>query len=173
MDHRTESDSFGAIDVPAESYWGAQTQRSLLYFAIGSEQLPLCFVRAYARVKQAAAEANASLGELSTERADWIARASQAVIEGVFDREFPLHVWQTGSGTQTHMNLNEVLANRANELAGTERGSKEPVHPNDHVNLGQSTNDSFPTAMHVSAALELRDGRIPSIHPDDFTRIQD
>jgi len=161
--NRTETDSFGAIEVPVDAYWGAQTQRSLTHFAIGSERLPAAFIHSYARVKRAAALSNAALGELSDERADWIARAAQEVIDGRLDHEFPLRVWQTGSGTQTNMNLNEVIANRANELAGSERGSKTPVHPNDHVNRGQSTNDSFPAAMHLSAALALRDELYPSL----------
>ena len=160
---RTATDSFGAIEVPHDAHWGAQTQRSLLFFAIGEERLPVAFVHAYALVKQAAAEANAHLGELSPERADWIGRAAQEVVDGQHDDEFPLRVWQTGSGTQTNMNLNEVIASRANELAGAGRGAQEPVHPNDHVNRGQSTNDSFPTAMHVSAARMLRDALLPAL----------
>jgi fumarate hydratase class II len=160
---RIESDSLGPVEVPADAYWGAQTQRSLEHFAIGSEKLPARFVRAYARIKLAAAEANAALGELSDERAGWIARAAQEVIDGRHDDQFPLAVWQTGSGTQTNMNLNEVIANRANELAGAARGAKAPVHPNDHVNRGQSSNDTFPSAMHVGAALELRDALDPAL----------
>jgi fumarate hydratase class II len=160
---RTETDSFGAIEVPADAYWGAQTQRSLVFFDIGAERLPMSFIRAYALLKQAAAEANAGLGELDEQRAGWIVRASQEVIDGVHDDQFPLRVWQTGSGTQTNMNVNEVIANRASELAGGERGRKEPVHPNDHVNRGQSTNDTFPTVMHVSAAVELRSRLRPAL----------
>ncbi len=163
MKSRTESDSFGPIDVPANAYWGAQTQRSLEHFSIGVERFPLAFIRAYARVKRAAAEANASVDELSSDCAEYIVRASQEVIDGELDGEFPLSVWQTGSGTQTNMNLNEVIANRANEFAGGERGAKQPVHPNDHVNRGQSTNDSFPTAMHLSAMLELRNQLFPAL----------
>jgi fumarate hydratase class II len=143
----------GAVEVPESEYWGAQTQRYCEQFAIGDELLPISLVHAYALVKQAASKANGTLGELSADRAAWIASAAQEVVEGAFDAHFPLRVWQTGSGTQTNMNLNEVIANRANELAGGVRGDKEPVHPNDHVNRGQSTNDTFPTAMHVSAAL--------------------
>lgn len=163
MKTRTDTDSMGTVEVPESAYWGAQTQRALEHFAIGDEQLPSTFIHAYALVKQAAAEANGALGEISAERASWIARAAQEVIEGAFDAHFPLYVWQTGSGTQTNMNLNEVIANRANELAGGARGDKEPVHPNDHVNRGQSSNDTFPTAMHVSAALRLRDALIPAL----------
>jgi len=163
MATRTETDSFGRVEVPEDAYWGAQTQRSLDLFAIGSERLPIAFVHAYARVKRAAAEANVALGELSTERAEWIAQASQEVIDGRLDGEFPLRVWQTGSGTQTNMNLNEVIANRANELAGRGRGTKDPVHPNDHVNLGQSTNDTFPTAMHVAAVIEIQTELLPAL----------
>jgi fumarate hydratase class II len=160
---RTETDSMGAVQVPESGYWGAQTQRSCEQFAIGDELLPIPFIHAYALVKQAAAEANGTLGELSADLAAWIASAAQEVIEGAFDSHFPLRVWQTGSGTQTNMNLNEVIANRANELAGGGRGDKEPVHPNDHVNRGQSTNDTFPTAMHVSAALRLHDALFPAL----------
>lgn len=163
MKTRTESDSMGPIEVPAEAYWGAQTQRSRELFAIGSERLPRAFLHAYGLVKLAAAQANAALSELSAERADWIVRAAQEVIAGELDAQFPLRVWQTGSGTQTNMNLNEVIANRANELAGRARGTKQPVHPNDHVNRGQSSNDTFPTAMHVSVALELRDALYPAL----------
>jgi fumarate hydratase class II len=163
MKVRIETDSMGAVEVPAEAYWGAQTQRSLEHFAIGSERLPRSFVQAYARVKRAAAEANAALGELSADHAERIVRAAEEVIGGGLGDQFPLSVWQTGSGTQTNMNLNEVIANRANEMAGGERGAKEPVHPNDHVNRGQSTNDSFPTAMHVSCALEIRTALSPAL----------
>jgi fumarate hydratase class II len=160
---RTETDSMGTVEVPESAYWGAQTQRAKEHFTIGDERLAPAFVRAYALVKQAAAEANGALGEISAERAAWIASAAREVIEGTFDAHFPLRVWQTGSGTQTNMNLNEVIANRANELAGGARGDKEPVHPNDHVNRGQSTNDTFPTAMHVSAALRLREALFPAL----------
>jgi fumarate hydratase class II len=160
---RTETDSMGTVEVPEGAYWGAQTQRAKEHFAIGDERLPSAFVRAYALVKQAAAEANGALGEISSERAAWIARAAQEVIDGAFDAHFPLGVWQSGSGTQTNMNLNEVIANRANELAGGARGEKEPVHPNDHVNRGQSTNDTFPTAMHLSAVVRLREALLPAL----------
>ena len=159
---RIETDSLGAVAVPENAYWGAQTQRGLAHFAIGSERFPPGFIRAYARVKRAAARANAALGELSETLADWIVQASDEVVDGGLDHAFPLRVWQSGSGTQLNMNLNEVIANRANELAGSAMGNKEPVHPNDHVNRGQSTNDSFPTAMHVSTILALRDALYPA-----------
>ena len=160
---RKEKDSMGTVQVPESAYWGAQTQRAREHFAIGEERFPPAFIHAYALVKRAAAEANGDLEELSLERAAWIASAAREVVEGDFDAHFPLRVWQTGSGTQTHMNLNEVIANRANELAGGARGEKAPVHPNDHVNRGQSTNDTFPTAMHVSAALRLREALFPAL----------
>ena len=163
MATRTETDTMGAVEVPEDAYWGAQTQRSLAHFAIGSERLPPLFHRAYGLLKQAAAEANAALGELDAERAAWIARAAGEVADGAFDAAFPLTIWHSGSGTQTNMNLNEVIANRANELAGAARGAKAPVHPNDHVNRGQSTNDGFPTAMHVAVALALRDRLDPAL----------
>lgn len=160
---RTERDSFGEIDVPSGAYWGAQTQRSLEHFAIGAERMPSALVHAYGRLKRAAAEANAALGVLAPQSAEWIVQAAGEVVEGRHDAMFPLSVWQTGSGTQTNMNLNEVIANRANELAGEPLGSNSPVHPNDHVNLGQSSNDTFPTAMHVSAALEIERRLFPAI----------
>src|SRR3954470_17628557 len=152
---RTETDTFGPIEVPAEKYWGAQTQRSLQNFRIGTERMPIPLVHAMALVKQAAAEVNQSLGILDAKRAKAIATAAQEVIEGKLDDHFPLVVWQTGSGTQTNMNLNEVIANRANEMLGGKRGEKSPIHPNDHVNMSQSSNDSFPTAMHIAAAIEI------------------
>jgi len=154
---RTESDSFGSIQVPADRYWGAQTQRSLRNFRIGQERFPRVFLRAYGIVKQAAAEVNAKQGGLSAAYAKAIATAAQEVIDGALDDHFPLVVWQTGSGTQTNMNVNEVIANRANELLGRPLGAKERVHPNDHVNRSQSTNDTFPTAMHVAVALAVNE----------------
>jgi fumarate hydratase class II len=160
---RTETDSLGPVEVPAEAYWGAQTQRSLEHFAIGDERMPLPLIHAYGRLKKAAAEANAELGELAPDLAGAIAAAAQEVVDGRHDDQFPLRVWQTGSGTQTHMNLNEVIANRASELLGGERGRKDPVHPNDHVNRGQSSNDTFPTAMHVAVATELRGALSPAL----------
>src|SRR5581483_4422032 len=152
---RTETDTFGPIEVPADRYWGAQTERSRQNFRIGEERMPLPIVHALAIVKRAAAEVNNELGLLDSRRMKAIVRAAQEVIDGKLDEHFPLVVWQTGSGTQTNMNVNEVIAARANELLGAPVGSKGPVHPNDHVNMSQSSNDSFPTAMHVAAAQEI------------------
>ncbi|HEX6102209.1 MAG TPA: lyase family protein, partial [Alphaproteobacteria bacterium] len=152
---RIESDTFGPIKVPADRYWGAQTQRSIENFPIGDERMPVSLIRAMAIVKRAAAETNLELGILDQRRARAIVRAAQEVIDGKLNDEFPLVVWQTGSGTQTNMNLNEVIASRANELITGKLGAKEPVHPNDHVNMSQSSNDSFPTAMHIAAAEEI------------------
>src|SRR3982751_4488136 len=160
---RTETDTFGPIEVPADKYWGAQTQRSLENFRIGEERMPLPLIRALAIVKRAAAEVNQSLGLLDRKRARAIIQAAQEVIDGKLDDQFPLVVWQTGSGTQTNMNLNEVIANRANELLGGKRGAKAPVHPNDHVNMSQSSNDSFPTAMHIAAAEQIVRQLIPAL----------
>src|SRR5262245_2950963 len=148
---RSEKDSFGPIEVPADRLWGAQTERSLRFFRMSGERIPLPVVHALARVKQAAARVNAELGLLDKTKAGAIARAADEVLAGKHDGEFPLVVWQTGSGTQSNMNVNEVLANRASELLGGERGAKRLVHPNDDVNLGQSSNDVFPTAMHIAA----------------------
>ena len=157
MSTRTETDSMGAIEVPADRYWGAQTERSLGNFAIGRDTFvwgrPM--IRALGLLKKGAAEANAELGELDPQLAELIVRAADEVIAGDLDEHFPLVVFQTGSGTQSNMNANEVIAARANELAGGARGSKTPVHPNDHVNRGQSSNDTFPTAMHLAIAGEL------------------
>jgi fumarate hydratase, class II len=155
MSTRIETDSFGPIEVPADHYWGAQTQRSLMNFRIGTERLPRPLIRALAIVKRAAAETNLELGLLDAKRARAIVKAAQEVIDGALDDHFPLVVWQTGSGTQSNMNMNEVLANHANELLGGQLGAKEPVHPNDHVNMSQSSNDCFPTAMHIAAAEEI------------------
>jgi len=152
---RTETDSFGPIDVPADRYWGAQTERSRRNFKIGDEPMPKPLIRAMAMVKKAAALTNLELGLIDKRLAEAIATAADEVIEGKLDDHFPLVVWQTGSGTQTNMNLNEVIANRASEMLGGTIGSKRPVHPNDHVNLGQSSNDTFPTAMHIAAAEEI------------------
>ena len=150
--HRRESDSMGVIHVPADRYWGAQTQRSLLHFGdIGDDPLPLAVYHALGHVKKAAALANGAAGRLAEWRAALIAQVCDEVIDGELDGHFPLRVWQTGSGTQSNMNVNEVIANRAIQLAGGVIGSKSPVHPNDHVNMGQSSNDTFPTAMHVAA----------------------
>ncbi len=160
---RTERDCMGAIEVPADRLWGAQTQRSLENFRIGGERMPAVLIRALAIQKKAACLANVSLGALDQRLGTAIASAADEVIAGQHDEEFPLVVWQTGSGTQTNMNMNEVLANRANELLGAGRGAKDPVHPNDHVNLGQSSNDSFPTAMHIAAALEIEERLLPAL----------
>lgn len=163
MSVRIETDSMGEIQVASDKYWGAQTQRSHENFKISGERFPRVFIRAYGLVKQAAAEVNCALGELDSEVKDLIVRAAQEVIDGKLDAHFPLVVWQTGSGTQTNMNVNEVISNRAIEMAGGEMGSKTPVHPNDHVNRAQSTNDSFPTAMHVAAALAVHEELLPKL----------
>jgi fumarate hydratase class II len=160
---RTESDTMGTIEVPAEHYWGAQTERSLHHFAIGTDTMPTAVIRAFGVLKGAAAKVNLELGALDERRAVLIQDAAREVAEGRLDGEFPLRIWQTGSGTQTNMNVNEVIANRAIELAGGERGSKDPVHPNDHVNCSQSSNDTFPTAMHVAAATELTRRLVPAV----------
>src|SRR6266566_1132486 len=160
---RVETDSFGPIEVPADRYWGAQTQRSLQNFRIGQDRMPIAIVRALGIVKLAAAETNRELGLMDQRRARAIVRAAREVIDGKLDDHFPLVVWQTGSGTQTNMNLNEVIANRANELLGGKLGAKEPVHPNDHVNMSQSSNDSFPTAMHIAAAMAIVGDLIPAL----------
>jgi fumarate hydratase class II len=152
---RIETDTFGPIDVAADRYWGAQTQRSLQNFRIGEERMPLPLIRALGLVKRAAAEVNRSLGLLDARHARTIIAGAQEVIDGKLNDHFPLVVWQTGSGTQTNMNLNEVIANRANEMLGGKRGEKSPIHPNDHVNMSQSSNDVFPTAMHIAAASEI------------------
>ncbi|MFY9288085.1 MAG: class II fumarate hydratase [Alphaproteobacteria bacterium] len=160
---RTETDSFGPIDVPADHYWGAQTQRSLQNFKIGGQTMPVPLVHAFGMLKKAAALANVKLGVLDAKTGDAIAKAADEVIAGKMDNEFPLVVWQTGSGTQTNMNVNEVISNRAIEMLGGEKGSKKPIHPNDHVNMGQSSNDSFPTAMHIAAAMEIQNFLIPAL----------
>src|SRR6187200_1622308 len=160
---RLESDSMGTIEVPAEHYWGAQTQRSLLHFSIGDDCMPKAVYHAYGYVKKAAAIVNAEAGKLSKDKADLIVRVADEVIAGNLDSEFPLYVWQTGSGTQTNMNVNEVISNRAIELAGGVLGSKQPIHPNDHVNMSQSSNDTFPTAMHIATVLELINHLIPNV----------
>jgi fumarate hydratase class II len=160
---RIETDSFGPIEVAADRYWGAQTERSRQNFRIGNDRMPMPIIRALATVKLAAAQTNRELGLLDRRRADAIARAAREVIDGKLDDHFPLVVWQTGSGTQTNMNLNEVISNRANELLGGERGTKKPVHPNDHVNMSQSSNDSFPTAMHIAAAQRITADLIPAL----------
>jgi fumarate hydratase, class II len=159
---RIEKDSFGPVEVPAERLWGAQTERSRRFFRISGERMPLQVIYALALVKQCAALVNAELGLLEPRKAEAIARAAAEVLAGSHDAEFPLVVWQTGSGTQSNMNVNEVLANRASELLGGERGEKRQVHPNDEVNLGQSSNDVFPTAMHIAAVRALHDDLLPA-----------
>src|SRR5919197_3823864 len=165
---RVESDSMGTIEVPADRYWGAQTQRSLHHFSIGDDRMPVEVVRAFGILKKACAQVNGESGRLPTEKADLIVKVADEIIEGKLDAHFPLYVWQTGSGTQSNMNANEVISNRAIELAGGERGSKKPIHPNDHVNMSQSSNDTFPTAMHIAAAEEVVHELIPSV-----TRLRD
>ncbi len=160
---RTETDSFGPLEVPAEKYWGAQTQRSLLNFPIGWERQPVAIVRALGVIKQACAEANKASDALEADKADAIIMAASEVVAGDLDDHFPLVVWQTGSGTQSNMNANEVIANRAIEILGGEIGSKDPVHPNDHCNMGQSSNDTFPTAMHIAAGMTARDVLQPGL----------
>jgi len=160
---RSETDSFGPIEVPADRYWGAQTQRSLENFRIGTERIPLPVIHALALIKRAAAEVNHKLDLLDTRRTRAIVKAAHEVIDGAFDDHFPLVVWQTGSGTQTNMNVNEVIANRANELLGGKLGAKAPVHPNDHVNMSQSSNDSFPTGMHIAATLVITHDLLPAL----------
>ena len=160
---RTETDSFGPLEVPSEKYWGAQTQRSIINFPIGWEKQPVAIIRALGVIKQACAEANKSAGNLNEEIADAIIKSAAEVVAGKFDDNFPLVVWQTGSGTQSNMNANEVIANRAIEILGGTIGSKDPVHPNDHCNMAQSSNDTFPTAMHIATAMASRDVLIPGL----------
>lgn len=160
---RQESDSMGDVKIPKEAYWGAQTERSRQNFRIGEERMPLPLIRALAIQKRCAAQTNLNLQTLPPTIANAIIRAADEVIEGKWDDHFPLVIWQTGSGTQTNMNANEVIANRANEFLGSPLGTKKPVHPNDHVNYGQSSNDSFPTAMHIAAVLELHKRLIPAL----------
>ena len=163
MSTRTETDSMGEISVPASSYYGAQTARSLIHFDIGTETMPREIIRGMGILKKASAMVNAELGLMPENVKDLICQAADEVIAGTLDEHFPLRVWQTGSGTQSNMNTNEVIANRAIEIAGGVIGSKDPVHPNDHVNMGQSSNDTFPTAMHIAAVERIRDALIPSI----------
>lgn len=163
MNTRTETDSLGAIEVPADRYYGAQTARSLIHFAIGRDVMPRELIRALGCLKQAAALVNRDLGRLSAEQCRLIVEASAEVVAGKLDEHFPLRIWQTGSGTQTNMNANEVIANRAIEIAGGVLGSKQPIHPNDHVNLSQSSNDGFPTVMHIAAAERLHHDLIPAM----------
>ena len=163
MTIRVESDSFGNIDVDASKYWGAQTQRSLQNFKIGGETMPIPLIRAFGILKLSAAKVNMALGVLDKSLGEKIVQAAQEVIDGKLDGHFPLVVWQTGSGTQTNMNVNEVISNRAIELMGGVMGSKKPVHPNDHVNMGQSSNDSFPTAMHIATLVEMKHSLLPAL----------
>ena len=160
---RTETDSFGPLEVPSDKYWGAQTQRSLMNFPIGWEKQPVAVVRALGVIKQACAEANKAAGALDADKADAMIKAASEVVAGDLDDHFPLVVWQTGSGTQSNMNANEVIANRAIEIMGGVIGSKDPVHPNDHCNMGQSSNDTFPTAMHIATAMTARDVLLPGL----------
>src|SRR5690606_36013605 len=160
---RTESDTFGPIEVPADRYWGAQSERSRENFPIGWEKQPAPIVRALGIIKRAAAEVNMDLGKLDPKVGKAIVEAAQEVAEGKLDAHFPLVVWQTGSGTQTNMNANEVISNRAIEMAGGEMGSKKPIHPNDDVNKSQSSNDTFPTAMHIAAVEMVEDKLIPAL----------
>ena len=160
---RVESDSMGQMEVPAEMYYGAQTMRSLQHFSIGRDLMPLELIRSFGILKKAAAVVNCDLGKLDKKLKDLIVRAADEVIAGKLNAHFPLHIWQTGSGTQTNMNANEVIANRAIEIAGGKLGSKDPVHPNDHVNMSQSSNDTFPTAMHIAAAMEIHNSLLPAL----------
>ncbi|MFG2578882.1 class II fumarate hydratase [Streptomyces malaysiensis] len=160
---RRETDSMGAIDVPADRYWGAQTQRSLIHFSIGDDRMPKAVYHAYGHVKRAAAIVNGRAGRLPAWKAELIGKVADEVIAGKLDDHFPLYVWQTGSGTQSNMNTNEVISNRAIQLVGGELGSKTPVHPNDHVNMGQSSNDTFPTAMHIAAVQTVHERLLPSV----------
>lgn len=160
---RTETDTFGEVQVPAESYWGAQTQRSLENFPVGDEKIPLEVIYAFAIVKKASASVNCELGLLDVTKRELIIKACDAILAGKLDREFPLSVWQTGSGTQTNMNVNEVISNYSIELAGGKRGSKDPIHPNDDVNRSQSSNDTFPTAMHVAAVTMVSKQLLPNL----------
>src|SRR5690606_19972603 len=163
MEHRVEKDTLGEVQVPADRYWGAQTERSRQNFKIGGHRMPIEVVHAFAVLKKAAALVNADLAGLEREKVELIARVCDEILAGKLDDHFPLVVWQTGSGTQTNMNVNEVVANRASELTGNPLGSKVPVHPNDDVNRSQSSNDTFPTAMHVAAYGKLADHTLPAM----------
>src|SRR5271163_4557200 len=160
---RIESDSMGQIEVPANVYWGAQTQRSLLHFNIGRDVMPPEMIRAFGILKKACALVNQDLGKLPADKAKLITQAADEVISGKLNEHFPLRIWQTGSGTQTNMNVNEVISNRAIEIAGGVMGSKKPIHPNDDVNMSQSSNDTFPAAMHIAAADRVKNVLIPAI----------
>ena len=160
---RIEKDALGEVAVAQDRYWGAQTQRAVVNFAVGSERWPAEFVRAHALVKKCAAQVNRNFGDLDGELAAAIERAADEVIAGKFDEHFPLVIWQSGSGTQTNMNVNEVIANRAIEILGGQIGSKSPVHPNDHVNMAQSTNDTVPTSIHIAAVVAIKDKLLPAV----------
>src|SRR5262245_58778615 len=160
---RIERDSLGEVEVPDGRFYGAQTARSLANFPIGDERMPMAVIRALALIKKAAAQANHQLGKLDAQRMLWICTAADEVLAHKFDEHFPLSVFQTGSGTHTNMNVNEVIANRANQIAGGKLGQKQPVHPNDHVNLSQSSNDTFPSALHIAAALAIEDQLLPRV----------
>ena len=160
---RTETDSLGEVRVPDDRYWGAQTQRAIEYFSIGTDLIPIELIHAYGILKKAAAIANRDLGLLPADKCDLIVRAAEEVAEGKLDGHFPLHVWMTGSGTQSNMNVNEVISNRAIELAGGILGSKQPIHPNDDANMSQSSNDTFPTAMHMAAAIATARRLMPAV----------
>src|SRR6476660_10251212 len=160
---RTETDSMGAVEVAADKYWGAQTERSLHHFNIGYDVMPREMIRAFGILKKACALVNQDLGKLPADKAKLIVQAADEVIAGKLNDQFPLRIWQTGSGTQTNMNVNEVISNRAIEIAGGEMGSKKPIHPNDHVNMSQSSNDTFPAAMHIAAAERVKNALIPAI----------
>src|SRR5215468_12627788 len=160
---RTESDSMGKIEVPMDRYYGAQTARSLIHFAIGKDTMPAELIRSFGILKKAAALVNRDLGKLSEEKCNLIIQAADEVISGKLNEHFPLRIWQTGSGTQTNMNVNEVISNRAIEIADDEMESKKPIHPNDHVNMSQSSNDTFPTAMHIATAERVKNALIPAI----------
>src|SRR6201981_1550394 len=163
MGIRKETDSLGEVDVPSDKLWGAQTQRSLEHFSIGHDLIPREMITAYATLKKAAARANHAGGRLDDQRYELIVKACDEILAGQHQDMFPLHVWMTGSGTQFNMNVNEVISNRCCQLAGTPLGSKMPVHPNDHVNMSQSSNDSFPSAMHVAAAVNVKQRLIPAV----------
>ena len=160
---RLESDSMGTVEVPADHYWGAQTQRSLIHFSIGDDRMPKAIDHAYGYIKKAAAIVNFAEGRLPKDKAELIIKVSDEIINGKLDDEFPLYVWQTGSGTQTNMNVNEVISNRAIDLAGGVLGSKDPIHPNDHVNMSQSSNDTFPAAMHIATVMEFTNHLFPNV----------
>src|SRR3954469_8045897 len=160
---RSESDSMGTIEVPTNVYWGAQTQRSLLHFDIGRDTMPPELIHAFGVLKKACALVNQGLGKLAADKAKLIVQAADEVISGKLHDQFPLRIWQTGSGTQTNMNVNEMISNRAIEIAGGKMGSKQPIHPNDHVNISQSSNDTFPTAMHIAAAERVKNVLIPAV----------